>query len=681
MAKSYNLAKVTTATTGTGTITLGTPSQGYLSFADAGVQDGETVSYGIRDLNHSETGTGVYTSSGATLTRNVTTSTNSDSAINLSGSAEVYITARAEDFREKLAANRTYYVRTDGSDSNTGLANTAGGAWLTLQHAYDTVVASLDFGSYTVTIQVEDGTYTGALAITSDWVGGGSLRIVGDETTPANTVLSVTSADVISTSVPLSSGTLYIGGFTVKTTTSGSGIMFYYSADVTLGRMAFDDIAGGVCVLTPPEATLYLSANIDIIGGPYSYFIDVGYNSNLYVGGNFTLTGTPDFTTAFVITYDCAVANWFGTFTGAATGKRFSVYHNGVINTGGSGLTYFPGDEAGTLATGGVYDGITSNREKLTANRTYYVRTDGDDANTGLVNSAGGAWLTWQYAIDYVCENLDFAGYTVTLKQGASGTFTTGTTGSGIKNWTGGGSLNIYGDEATPGNCIISVTSGNCFRTYGILGGDLTIAGFDLRTTTSGDCIYHTATGTLWLGNNIYGACAGTHIHIYSIGAYCEVYDDYTINGNATTSHIRTNGLCYIYNGSTVTVTGALAIGTFAYCAAGSEIEDSATYNIGTSVTGTRFAVETGGIIVGSSSLTHFPGDAAGTIASGGQYDVYNEFSLPIAYGSLPGSPVEGMMRSITDSNTATWGATAAAGGANKVGVRYNGTNWTVFAA
>jgi hypothetical protein len=32
----------------------------------------------------------------------------------------------------------------------------------------------------------------------------------------------------------------------------------------------------------------------------------------------------------------------------------------------------------------------------------------------------------------------------------------------------------------------------------------------------------------------------------------------------------------------------------------------------------------------------------------------------------------------ITDSNTATWGATAAGGGSNNVVVRYNGTNWTV---
>lgn len=97
MAKLFNLARMTTATAGTGTITLGTAVSGYLTFALAGVQNGDTVSYGIKDGSNSEVGTGVYTASGTTLTRSVTKSTNSDAAISLSGAAEVFITARKED--------------------------------------------------------------------------------------------------------------------------------------------------------------------------------------------------------------------------------------------------------------------------------------------------------------------------------------------------------------------------------------------------------------------------------------------------------------------------------------------------------------------------------------------------------------------------------------------------------
>ena len=86
-----------TSTTGTGTITLGSAVSGYLTFADAGVSDGDVVSYSIEDGSNREVGTGTYTSSGTTLTRTVTDSTNAGSAINLSGSAEVYVNVRAED--------------------------------------------------------------------------------------------------------------------------------------------------------------------------------------------------------------------------------------------------------------------------------------------------------------------------------------------------------------------------------------------------------------------------------------------------------------------------------------------------------------------------------------------------------------------------------------------------------
>lgn len=101
MVTFVNRARMTTGTTGTGTITLGSAVSGFQSFADAGITNGQTVRYVIEDGTGFEIGTGTYTSSGTTLSRSVEESSNSDSALNLSGSALVFVTVAATDVLNK----------------------------------------------------------------------------------------------------------------------------------------------------------------------------------------------------------------------------------------------------------------------------------------------------------------------------------------------------------------------------------------------------------------------------------------------------------------------------------------------------------------------------------------------------------------------------------------------------
>ena len=100
MVTLVNRAKMSTATTGTGTITLGSAEDGYQSFADAGVSDGDTLRYVIEDGSAWEIGTGTYTASGTTLTRTVGESSNADAALNVSGSAAVFVTVAGEDIQQ-----------------------------------------------------------------------------------------------------------------------------------------------------------------------------------------------------------------------------------------------------------------------------------------------------------------------------------------------------------------------------------------------------------------------------------------------------------------------------------------------------------------------------------------------------------------------------------------------------
>ena len=107
MVKLVNRAKMHTATLGTANLTLGPAVDGFQSFADAGVINGDVVRYVIEEGDAWEIGTGTVTN--LTMTRNQTQSSNDGAKIALSGEAKVFLTAAAEDIGgQSLGAIGTY---------------------------------------------------------------------------------------------------------------------------------------------------------------------------------------------------------------------------------------------------------------------------------------------------------------------------------------------------------------------------------------------------------------------------------------------------------------------------------------------------------------------------------------------------------------------------------------------
>lgn len=138
MFRLANLIRHATATTGTGTITLGAAVSGFLTFALAGVATGDVVTYAIEDGSNREIGRGTYTSSGTTLSRDVILdSTNGGAAISLSGSAQVFVTASDEDLlhRDNRIVNGDFRRYTRAAASSADRVGVADGWYVLTQTA------------------------------------------------------------------------------------------------------------------------------------------------------------------------------------------------------------------------------------------------------------------------------------------------------------------------------------------------------------------------------------------------------------------------------------------------------------------------------------------------------------------------------------------------------------------
>lgn len=251
--------------------------------------------------------------------------------------------------REKLFANRTYYVRSGGNDSQDGLANTNASALLTVQAAIDLVHKTLDLNGQSVTIQVTGSVFIGAVSVIGPFVGAKSrtaVQLLGDPTTPANCNLLTQNTDSVITA---DCGAFFaISGF--KLTSSGGGFLV-------------DALRGGN-VLINGKVDIGATVNSQLVArrlgqveitSPYT--ISAGGLSHYQVNNNgviiattltVTLTGTPNFTGAFVGASTFGSMNLAGNvYSGSATGKQWNIPIPAGVNTGGASAS-LPGNATGT---------------------------------------------------------------------------------------------------------------------------------------------------------------------------------------------------------------------------------------------------------------------------------------------------------------------------------------------
>lgn len=229
MPKLVNRAKMTTATTGTGTLTLGSAVDGYQTFANAGVANGNIVRYTIEDGSAWEIGLGTYSSTGTTLTRG-TIESSTGTAINLSGNATVFVTAAAGDLQELVTFAETFALPTvDGT--NGQVLTTNGSGTLTFTSPGASLAGQTDSAS---PFETSLGSGAGAVntGVNNTFVG---FEAGNDNTTGTNNVaVGFQALDVNTTGA----GNVGVGNAALGALTTGSN-------NVALGNGALDAATTG----------------------------------------------------------------------------------------------------------------------------------------------------------------------------------------------------------------------------------------------------------------------------------------------------------------------------------------------------------------------------------------------------------------------------------------------------
>jgi hypothetical protein len=255
---------------------------------------------------------------------------------------------------EPLTSNRTYYVRTDGSDSNNGLTNSSAGAFATIQHAVNAAY-NLDYNGYNVTIQVESGTYTAGATFSGPILGPGTLYLIGDVITPTSCVISTTSANCINVNT---NATLLISGFTLRTTTSGDCVNSNTGGIVSINAVNFGSCAGNH-VDCGTGATITLTTNYTISGGAGGHLHCGAFGLISCAASVITVSNTPNFSNYFIGVAQGTVTYNASTTGTAITGPQYLAHNGGLIVTSLAYAT-LPGSITGSANSGGYIVGNTS---------------------------------------------------------------------------------------------------------------------------------------------------------------------------------------------------------------------------------------------------------------------------------------------------------------------------------
>lgn len=251
---------------------------------------------------------------------------------------------------DKVAA-KTFYVRNDGNNQNSGFDNTADGAFFSLGAAlnrlrampYDLVSQENDgSGSYDWRIVMAAGTFDEAVELPDTRFARVTIQGASSTTTIAKSYVS----RAVRTAWTITNQQLGGSGVVCLTALEGAQLNFSNIAVVASGYIGICDNNARMSSLGQPFS----------ISGNLSAAFLTRFGGRVALNGSaVTITGTPAIGRFAQAQSNASIFANGMTFTGSATGNRYDVITNGVIDTNGGGANFFPGNAAGNSATGGQY--------------------------------------------------------------------------------------------------------------------------------------------------------------------------------------------------------------------------------------------------------------------------------------------------------------------------------------
>ncbi len=261
------------------------------------------------------------------------------------------------DYYVRKTPATTYVVNCSTGSDTTGTGSSIN-PWRTIQYAIDTI-GEYSFGTQSVTIQMQvAGTYDGPIRVSA--TSGGTLYIRGSILAQDNFIIAGNSPIHSAMVVVTGGASAALVGLTLSCQNSGEvSNLLVSDAVCTVQNVTFAGVSGtAIAMGAPQRGTINVSDGV-VFAQSVGSALSSKNGSTIIINGTMTTRGTIAWTTA------CAMAENNGsialgvsgvTFTDTgATGKRYDCTINGIINTSGGGANFFPGNAAGTTATGGQY--------------------------------------------------------------------------------------------------------------------------------------------------------------------------------------------------------------------------------------------------------------------------------------------------------------------------------------